>query len=323
MSQAILPSPKATIMLRSTFVRLMLSSFAAGPVALQAASHRHAPKKLVIIAGKPSHPPLMHEFRAGTILLEKRLQHVTDLQVERHEMGWVKDEATFDDAAAVVIFSDGGAGHPAIQENRLQLFEKLIARGVGFGCMHFGVEVPKDRGGAEFKRWIGGHYEHQWSCNPIWDARFESFPEHPISRGVKPFEIRDEWYFNMRFQDGFDTAEPTQIDGVKFTPVLAAIPSEATRNGPYVYPKGPYPHIQQAVGRKESLLWAVERPDGGKGFGFTGGHFHINWQNDQFRRTILNALCWIAGVTVPDQGIDSDPVSDSEIMENLDPKAKR
>lgn len=310
-------------MLRSTFVRLMLSSIASAPVALQAASHSHAPRKLVLIAGKPSHPPLMHEFRAGTILLEKRLQHVTDLKVERHEMGWVKDEATFEDAAAVVIFSDGGAGHPAIQENRLQLFEKLIARGVGFGCMHFGVEVPKDRGGAEFKRWIGGHYEHQWSCNPIWDARFESFPEHPISRGVKPFEIRDEWYFNMRFQDGFDTAEPTQIDGVQFTPVLAAIPSEATRNGPYVYPKGPYPHIQQAVGRKESLLWAVERPDGRKGFGFTGGHFHTNWQNDQFRRTILNALCWISGVNVPDHGIDSDPVSDSEIMENLDPKAKR
>jgi len=323
MSQPIRPSPKAHPMLRSTFVRLMLSSIASAPAALQAASHSHAPRKLVLIAGKPSHPPLMHEFRAGTILLEKRLQHVTDLKVERHEMGWVKDEATFEDAAAVVIFSDGGAGHPAIQENRLQLFEKLIARGVGFGCMHFGVEVPKDRGGAEFKRWIGGHYEHQWSCNPIWDARFESFPEHPISRGVKPFEIRDEWYFNMRFQDGFDTAEPTQIDGVKFTPVLAAIPSEATRNGPYVYPKGPYPHIQQAVGRKESLLWAVERPDGRKGFGFTGGHFHTNWQNDQFRRTILNALCWIAGVNVPDHGIDSDPVSDSEIMENLDPKAKR
>ncbi|MFN6024032.1 MAG: ThuA domain-containing protein, partial [Planctomyces sp.] len=279
--------------------------------------------KGVHLAETPAPPPLSHVFGAAKNLHQTRLQHITNLKVERHEMGWVSDEATFDDAAAVVIFSDGGAGHPAIQENRLQLFEKLIARGVGFGCMHFGVEVPKDRGGAEFKRWIGGHYEHQWSCNPIWDARFESFPEHPISRGVRPFEIRDEWYFNMRFQDGFDTAEPTQIDGVKFTPVLAAIPSEATRNGPYVYPKGPYPHIQQAVGRKESLLWAVERPDGGKGFGFTGGHFHINWQNDQFRRTILNALCWIAGVTVPDHGIDSDPVSDSEIMENLDPKGKR
>ena len=30
-----------------------------------------APRKLIIIAGKPSHGPLAHEFRAGSLLLEK------------------------------------------------------------------------------------------------------------------------------------------------------------------------------------------------------------------------------------------------------------
>ena len=34
-------------------------------------------RKLVIIAGKPSHPPGMHEFRAGSLLLEKCLQQGT------------------------------------------------------------------------------------------------------------------------------------------------------------------------------------------------------------------------------------------------------
>ena len=310
-------------MKRSTFLRLMLTGFVATPAIVHASTRTAAPKKLVLIAGKPSHPPMMHEFRAGTILLEKRLQAIAGLTVERHEMGWVKDESTFDDAAAVVIFSDGGGGHPAIQENRLQLFEKLIARGVGFGCMHFGVEVPKDKGGKEFREWIGGHYEHEWSCNPIWNAKFESFPEHPICNGVRPFEIRDEWYFNMRFREGFDGEGSKEIDGIKFTPVLVAKPSDATRNGPYVYPKGPYPHIQQAMGRKEAVMWAVDRPDGGRGFGFTGGHFHINWQNDDFRRTILNSLCWIAGVNVPKDGVDSAAVDDAEINLNLDPKNKR
>ena len=51
-------------------------------------------RKLVLIAGKPSHPSGMHEFRAGTMLLEKCLAGVQGLVVERHEMGWVKDEAT-------------------------------------------------------------------------------------------------------------------------------------------------------------------------------------------------------------------------------------
>src|SRR5947208_15714387 len=74
-------------------------------------------KKLVLIAGKPSHPPRMHEFRAGCLLLQKCLASVPNLYVEVHEMGWVKDEKTFDDADAVVIYADGGKGHAAIQGN--------------------------------------------------------------------------------------------------------------------------------------------------------------------------------------------------------------
>ncbi len=307
-------------MLRSTFLRLMLTGFASAPLFARAAVASRKTRKLVLIAGRPSHPPMMHEFRAGTILLEKRLQTVDGLLVERHDGGWVDDPSTFEDADAVVIFSDGGGGHPAIQEDRLQLLESLIARGMGFGCMHFGVEVPKDKGGPEFRNWIGGCYEHEWSCNPIWNASFDTFPSHEITRGVIPFSIRDEWYFNMRFQDGFSSDGTTTIDGVKFTPVLVATPSDATRNGPYVYPQGPYQHIQAAKGRKEALLWCIERPDGGRGFGFTGGHFHVNWQNDQFRKSILNSLCWISGVDIPATGVESLAVSDDEIQENLDPK---
>lgn len=310
-------------MLRSTFLRLMLAGATVGPSVFQKWTARESsrgPRKLVLIAGRPSHPKMMHEFRAGTILLEKRLQDVEGLRVERHENGWVTDESTFDDAAAIVIFSDGGSGHPAIQENRLQVLEKHIGCGLGFGCMHFGVEVPKDRGGQEFKEWIGGHYEHEWSCNPIFNAKFEEFPDHPICRGVEPFEIKDEWYFNMRFRDGFDAESSKEVDGIRFTPVLVTKPSDAVRNGPYIYPAGPYQHIQDAMGRKEAVMWAVDRPDGGRGFGFTGGHFHLNWQHDQFRKTILNSLCWIAGVEVPQQGLESEPVSDEEIHLNLDPK---
>jgi len=39
-----------------------------------------------------------------------------------------------------------------------------------------------------------------WSVNPHWTAKYEKFPDHPISRGVKPFEINDEWYYHMRFR---------------------------------------------------------------------------------------------------------------------------
>ncbi|MEM7601369.1 MAG: hypothetical protein AAF357_08120, partial [Verrucomicrobiota bacterium] len=244
---------------RSTFLRLALAASATPYLSKSSRAAEDNPRKLVLIAGQPSHPPMMHEFRAGTILLEHRLAEVPGLSVHRAEMGWVEDESIFEDADAVVCFSDGNRKHPVLQEeSRLGTIESLVSTGVGFGCMHFGVEVPKGPTGDQFRDWIGGCYEHEWSCNPIWKASFEEFPEHPITRGVKPFTIRDEWYFNMRFSEGFTADGPGEIEGVKFTPILVATPSDETRDGPYVYPKGPYDHIQKAKGRSESVMWAVE-----------------------------------------------------------------
>ena len=278
--------------------------------------------KLVLIAGKPSHPPREHEFRAGSLLLAKCLASVPDLVVEVDDHGWVKDEKTFDDADAVVIYADGGKGHPAIQNDHLEKLSALIRKGVGFGCMHYGVEIPADTGGAEFKRWIGGYYEDRYSCNPMWAPNFDHFPDHPITRGVRPFQTRDEWYINMRFADGFSADGPaTAKDGTKFWPILVAKPSDAVRKGPYVAPRGPYPQIVAASGRPEAMMWAVERPDGGRGFGFTGGHFHDNWANDDVRKIVLNALVWVAKAQVPEGGVESK-VSKEELNLNLDRKGR-
>ncbi|MCW0219902.1 MAG: ThuA domain-containing protein [Prosthecobacter sp.] len=276
--------------------------------------------KLVFIAGKPSHPPGMHEFHAGSMLIEKCLQQVPGLVVDRHDMGWVTDEATFADADAVVIYSDGGKGHPAVQDSHLETLRALMAKGVGFGVMHYGVEVVPDQAGKEFLAWLGGHYENAFSCNPIWEPHFTSFPEHPITRGVNPFQIQDEWYFNMRFRPAFSDGIAAATDGdTKFVPILIATPPDATRDGPYVAPKGPYPHIQAEKGQQESMMWSVERPDGGRGFGFTGGHFHKNWGNNDFRKTVLNAMLWVTKVEVPAGGVEST-VSEEELTQNLDVK---
>jgi hypothetical protein len=296
-------------------LRLLVTAvLLAGVAAVQAAD-----RKLVIIAGPPSHPPGFHEFRAGSMLLQKRLEKFPGLKTVLVTNGWptkmvegkrVDDNAVFEGADAVFIYSDGGNNHLALKPGRPEFLRELMKKGVSLGCAHYAVEVPADRGGAEWKEWIGGHYETNFSCNPIWDADYQTLPTHPMTRGVKPFKTKDEWYFNMRFRDG--------KTGVK--DILVATPSDAVRDGPYVSPKGPYPHIQAAKGRPETMMWAVERNDGGRGFGFTGGHFHANWQNDDQRRLILNALVWLAKLEVPAGGVDSAPVSDEELKQNLDDK---
>jgi hypothetical protein len=269
-------------------------------------------KRLVMIAGTPSHGPGDHEFNAGVQLLAKCLAAVKAVEVTVFLNGYPKDDSALDKADGILCYADGGGGHPLIREQRLKRVGALMAKGVGLMCAHFAVEVPKDIGAVEFREWIGGCYEHEWSCNPMWSPEFKEFPAHPVANGVKPFSIRDEWYFNMRFRD----------DAKGITPILSAVPSDAVRDGPYVYPRGPYKHIQDAKGRAESMMWAFERKDGGRGVGFTGGHVHRNWLDPNFRKVALNALLWLCKADVPKDGVEST-VTEDDIRANLDPKGKK
>ena len=271
-----------------------------------------ADKKIILIAGKPSHPPGMHEFRAGSLLLQQCLAGVKGVSVTVYSNGWPNVENAFEGVNAVVIYADGGGGHPAVQKDHKEILGALAKKGVGLGFMHYGVEVLATNGGPEFLQWIGGHYEHMYSCNPMWSPDYQTFPKHAVANGVKPFSNRDEWYFNMRW---------TQDDKM-LTPILVAKPSDDVRNGPYVYPKGPYPHIVAASGREETMMWTYERKGGGRGFGFVGGHTHANWGDENQRKVVLNAMLWIAKVRVPKNGVAST-VTPEQLAANFDPKGKR
>jgi type 1 glutamine amidotransferase len=265
--------------------------------------------KIILVAGRPSHGPGDHEFNAGCKLLAKCLAEVPGVEPVVVEGGWPKDESVFQGARTLVFFMDGGDRHPMIQQDRLETLQKLMDKGVGLVCLHYAVEVPKGKPGDKFLDWIGGYYESGFSTNPHWIAHVDKLPEHPITRGVKPFAVRDEWYFNIRFRP--------EMKGV--TSIVVAKPDNEARKGLSASPRGPYPHIVQSPGRSEVLGWAVERPDGGRGFGFTGAHAHKNWGDPDFRKLVLNAILWTAKRDIPADGTESK-VSDSELGQNLDPK---
>jgi type 1 glutamine amidotransferase len=243
-------------------------------------------KKIVLIAGVASHGAGAHAFPDGVKLLRGCLDQVPSVQAADYYEGWPSDPTAFDNADTIMFFLDGGGGHPAIQGDRLEQLGKLMEKGIGMACIHYAVEVPKDRGGKEFLEWIGGYYETGFSTNPHWEAKIEANSDHPIARGVKPFKLNDEWYYNMRFRP--------DMKGV--TPILSAIPPDETRGTE---------SAKANPGRAEILAWATEREDGGRGFGFTGGHFHIAWRDENFRRVVLNALLWTAQVEVPEDGVVS------------------
>ncbi len=280
-----------------------------------------ADKRIVLIAGRPSHPPGMHEFRAGCLLFQQALAQVPGVSVQVFSNGWptkvegdrkVDDNAQLENADAVLIYADGGGGHPALQADRLKFMDTLEAKGVGLGFAHYGVEVPKGEPGEAMHRWAGGYYEHLFSVNPMWKPDYTTFPEHPVTRGVKPFATHDEWYFNVRWV-------PDEKAKSRLKSLLVAKPSDDVRKGPYVYPQGPYKHIIAESGREETMMWVFERKNGGRSFGFTGGHTHANWGDANQRRILLNALLWIAKVEVPATGV-ADGIADADLRANLDPK---
>lgn len=272
-----------------------------------------AKKKIVFVAGKPSHGPGAHEHRAGCMLLADQLNR-SGLPVEAvvTTNGWPQDNSIFEGASAVVIYADGGSGHPALRQ--LADLKKLAAAGVGIGCLHYAVEIPKGEPGNAFLDLIGGYFETDWSVNPHWDASFK-LPKHPFTRGIADFQMHDEWYYHMRFREN--------MEGV--TPILTDLPPASSLSRPDGAHEG-NPAVRAAVlERKEPqhTMWAFERAatlGGGRAFGFTGGHFHKNWRHDDHRRIVLNAVAWISGLEVPETGVPSKTPTDEEMAANLDKK---
>jgi len=300
--------PLATVFRALGTARLLLAALMVVALGLSWGEARaaEAKKKIVLVAGTPSHGYGAHEHNAGCLLLAKCLnENVPQVEAVVCQNGWPEDASVLDGAAAVVAFCDGNNSH--VFSGHLAQVDRLAARGVGIGTIHYAVEMPKDSGGEHLKRWTGGFFEVHWSVNPHWTAEFTSFPDHPTARGVKPFAIDDEWYYHMRFVDN--------MEGV--TPILSTVPPESTLQRP----DGAHsnnPHVRAEKGKPQHLMWVCERPDGGRGFGFTGGHWHWNWANDSFRTVVLNGIVWIAGLEVPPGGVPSKTPTFEELQQNQD-----
>jgi hypothetical protein len=262
-------------------------------------------KKIVFVADTRPHGPRgNHEFMAGAILMARTLHDVypsVHAVVHPHHR-WPKDLSHAD--AVVVLLNHGGpAVNPAV--------EKAMERGAGFMAIHYGVEVSKGKQGDAFLKWMGGYFETFYSVNPWWTPSFKKIPEHETTRGVKPFTVNDEWYYHMRFVDGMKGVTPILSD----TPPLTTLakskkPSERGYNDDVF--------ASVSAGKPQHMAWAYVRPDGGRGFGFTGFHKYTNLQNDSFRTLLLNAVAWTSKLEVPEGGVPSKTPTGEELEKLID-----
>jgi|GEM_PF-431068 len=237
----------------------------------------HATKKIAFLTAKPSHGEGFHDWDKDAALVREYLLHATNIdapQIDIHDDAWPKDESMLDDVDAIVFFADGREMHPLAVPGRIEKIRELARKGKGIAFLHYSIDPPE---GAmpDLLDWMGGSYEVGVSQNPINVAKVTPVPnDHPISRGCGGFVVEDEWYFDIRLR-------PNDANVV---PILTG----------KLPPRDPQDKV---------LSWAYTRPNGGRGFGFAGGHFHKNWRMEPFRKLVLNGILWTAGIEVPPEGV--------------------
>ncbi len=259
------------------------------------------PRKVVLIAGPldRSHPPGTHEYEKSVRLLAHCLDHAPNLhgvRTEVHLGGWPDDPRTLDDADSIVLVASGSdrreEDHPLLVGDRLSVVERQMKRGCGLVLIHWATFAPKDKLGGKLLEWVGGYFDYETGPLPRgWYSKIQTAttkarpgsPGHPLCAGLTPFELREEYYYRIRFRDG---------DARRVPVLVTPIPGERD---------------------DQVVAWAVERAGGGRGFGFTGGHFFDNWKVENFRRMVLNAIVWTAGAEVPAGGVRSRLPTEEEL----------
>ncbi len=273
-----------------------------------------ATKKIVLIAGKKSHGPegnRIHDYAWSVRLLKVMLEHSNvraQIKVQTAFDGWPVDPAVLDAADTIMVISDGRDGDkfeeaPHLSSpDHIATIERQMARGCGLVTFHFSTFAPEQYG-PQMLRWNGAYFGWEKAGRRDWYSAITTTeadvtlpaPAHPIARGVRPFRMREEFYFNLRFAPGNSAVVP-----------LLAVPALQGRE-----PDG------------SVVAWARQREDGGRGFGTTCGHFWDNWKNADFRKVVLNGLVWSAGVEIPAGGVETRFFEQDEILAALEDEVPR
>jgi hypothetical protein len=255
--------------------------------------------RIVLVAGpvKPRDRVGHHDYAGGCRLLAGLLACIPGVTAELVTDGWPEDPAMLEDAAALVFYDKGGGrqGFLTSPEREKQL-QRAAGAGAGLVMIHQTVGFPADH--LELgTRLLGGAYAPGTSRRGHWQSEHKEFPEHPVTRGVTPWRIRDGWLNGIVFTEGMSGVTPLLWSGRRY-------------GGS---PEG---------GADDVVAWAYERSGGGRSFAFTGLDAHSAWSHAGLRRLVVNGILWSAGVDVPGNGAPVD-VDEVTLQACLTPRGSR
>jgi hypothetical protein len=275
--------------------------FTAAAIALGAESA--STRKIVLIAGEIIRADTLghHDYLAGCECLRMLLGQTSGVEAVRVDHGWPQDDSVLDGAASLVFYTDGGGLQAFLDSpERIAKLDSLVAKGTGVVMIHQAVDFPEAQADVGL-RWLGGIYLKGASGRGHWPSIHAEFPEHPITRGVTPWTIKDGWLNGLRFVDGKSGITPLVWSGKD--------------------------HEESRAGLDADIVgWAYERPSGGRSFSFTGLDAHSAWELPGMRQLVVNGVLWSAGVEIPATGaaceIEVDALQAMQTPRDPKPAAK-
>ena len=241
--------------------------------------------KILLIGKQPDHPFGTHMYLHTQNMLAKCLHRTRGVETIVSE-GWPQDPTTLENVKTIVVYSSPGAEFLLDGPGSAAL-HRMMTNGVGLVTIHWASSVYEknlERLGERWMDYLGGSWVSNYGLSTDTSVLKQLVPKHPICRGWEEYELHDEYYLK---------------------PVIKA----AT------------PLLQVSTKGEDVVVgWAWERPDGGRAYGTTLGHFYRNFQIEAFRRTMVNGILWTAHVEVPPNGA---PVDLSEAELSLPPEPKK
>jgi quercetin dioxygenase-like cupin family protein/type 1 glutamine amidotransferase len=264
---------------------------AAAPSAPTVAAVPSGPTIVLIGGDKQGYPRTEHDYPDGILAIERLIKGSPQLQalnpvVKSFPTGFPSDLSQIADADVVLLYfglNYGTMTDVLDNEPRRVAMQQLMAKGAGLIALHQASTVPDQASLVPMADWLGGvRFGMADRGTEIAQIQIAGAGKNPIANGLKPFELLDEFYPTFTFS----TTD-------KVTPILSAKVHIQTRNNHPVFEEPPADHV---------IAWAAERPNGGRSFAFTSGHYLLTFDQAQVRDMLLNAILWTAKRDVPPAG---------------------
>ena len=234
------------------------------------------PKRVLLLGqGPDGHPFATHEYCSGLAILQKCLDRVDGLEATLIDADepFRAGPDLIDKADGVVLFLAEGAKWTQQDPARLAALQRLAARSGALAGLHWGIGCRDAQYIQRFVELFGGCHGGPDRKYAVVTATTEIVDQkHLIMTRVQPVTLADEFYYRLKF---------AQPDG-SVTPLLRV----------------------QIEDEAHSVAWAWERPDQGRSFGFSGLHFHKNWQHEPYRRMVVQGIVWTVKLPVPPEGLN-------------------